>query len=89
MTAFVADEQEEASPGVSDRMSALGRLKFADGTFRAVTFAAAMVVLVILAGVIGSLFFGAWQAFSTFGFGFLTSDAWSAPKQNFGAAAAI
>ena len=89
MTAFVAEEQAQAGPGVSDRASALDRLRFADGSFRAVTFVAALIVLAILAGVIGSLFVGSWQAFSTFGFGFLTSDAWSAPKQNFGAAAAI
>jgi phosphate transport system permease protein len=89
MTLAVAEEQAATSPRVSDRANALSRLKIADGSFRAVTFSAAVFVLVILIGVLVSLFIGAWPAFRTFGFGFLTSDVWSAPKQQFGAASAI
>ena len=75
--------------GPTDRASALGRLKFADDSFRVMTLGAALVVLVLLIGVAVSLFIGAWPAFSHFGVGFLFSDSWSPPKERFGAAAAI
>ena len=83
--------QTPAPPTASpiDRARALGRLKFADTSFRLLTFAAALLVLVLLLGVVVSLFIGAWPAFREFGFGFLFSDAWSPPKEKFGAAAAI
>ena len=74
---------------VFDRASALGRHKTADSTFRWMTLAAALLVLVLLLGVAISLFIGAWPAFREFGFGFLISDAWSPPREKFGAAAAI
>jgi len=72
-----------------DRAQALGRLKFADSSFRVMTLGAALVVLALLVGVAVSLFIGAWPAFSHFGIGFLFSDSWSPPKERFGAAAAI
>ncbi len=53
------------------------------------TLAAALVVLVLLLGVAISLFIGALPAFKAFGFDFFISDAWSPPKEKFGAAAAI
>ena len=43
----------------------------------------------LLLGVVVSLFIGAWPAFREFGVGFLFSDAWSPPKEQFGAATAI
>ena len=72
-----------------DRSRALGRLKFADNSFRLLTLGAAVLVLVLLLGVVVSLFIGAWPAFREFGVGFLFSDAWSPPKDKFGAATAI
>src|SRR3984885_3753851 len=72
-----------------DRASALERLKFADSSFRIMTLAAALIVLALLLGVTISLFIGAWPAFSHFGLDFFISDAWSPPKERFGAAAAI
>ena len=72
-----------------DRARALSRLKFADSGFRLMTLASALVVLVLLAGVAIALFAGAWPAFHEFGFGFLFSDAWSPPREKFGAATAI
>ena len=53
------------------------------------TLASAVAVLLLLLGVAISLFIGAWPAFSAFGVGFFFSDAWSPPKEHFGAAAAI
>ena len=72
-----------------DRSRALGRLKFADSGFRLMTVASALLVLALLLGVAMSLFIGAWPAFQHFGLDFFVSDAWSPPKENFGAAAAI
>ena len=72
-----------------DRARALGRLKFGDSAFRIMTLAAALIVLILLAGVAIALFLGAWPAFREFGVGFLFSDAWSPPKEKFGAATAI
>src|ERR1700683_174761 len=89
MTLAVAEERAATNPRVSERANALTRLRVADGSFRAITFSAAVFVLLILVGVLVSLFIGAWPAFRAFGFGFLTSDVWSAPKQQFGAASAI
>jgi phosphate transport system permease protein len=78
-----------ASNAPASRASALRSLQFSDNLFRRLTFAAAMLVLLILAGVILSLFFGAFEALRTFGFGFFTSDSWNPGKERFGAGAAI
>ncbi len=72
-----------------DRARALGRLKFSDNGFRLLTLGSAFLVLCFLLGVVISLFIGAWPAFREFGVGFLFSDAWSPPKEKFGAATAI
>jgi phosphate transport system permease protein len=88
MTSIVLQSQA-ASPASRERASALGRLKFGDRAFFWLTYSAALAVLAILFGVIVSLIIGAWPAFAAFGWGFLVSEAWSAPKQNFGAAAPI
>jgi len=88
MTSIVLESQA-ASPASRERADALGRLKFGDRSFFWLTYCAALAVLAILFGVIISLIIGAWPAFAAFGFHFFISDAWSAPKQDFGAAAAI
>jgi phosphate transport system permease protein len=85
----IAIETQASAPAAQERAVALRRMRFSDDLFRVMTLAAALAVLAILAGVIVSLAIGAWPAFSTFGPHFFVSDAWSAPKQNFGAAAAI
>ena len=76
-------------PQAVDRARALGRLKGSDSSFRVMTLVAALVVLALLLGVMISLFIGALPALQHFGFGFLISDAWSPPREKFGAAAAI
>ena len=50
---------------------------------------AALAVLIIFAGVIVSLVVGAMPAMKTFGFGFITTEAWSPTRERFGALAAI
>jgi phosphate transport system permease protein len=89
MSSTTLETSSAAQTAVFDRASALGRHKTADSTFRWMTLAAALLVLVLLLGVAISLFIGAWPAFREFGFGFLVSDAWSPPRDKYGAAAAI
>ena len=78
-----------AGTSAGARAHALGRMKTADTSFRTMTLAAALLVLALLLGVAISLFIGAWPAFRHFGFDFFISDAWSPPREKFGAAAAI
>jgi phosphate transport system permease protein len=49
----------------------------------------ALMVLVVLAGIVLSLFVGAWPAMQAFGFKFLVSDVWDPVKEQFGALVAI
>lgn len=49
----------------------------------------ACLVLVVLAGIIGAMIFGAIPAFREFGLGFLTSSSWNVPKEQYGALVAI
>jgi len=95
----IGGEGDEALAGVrvhasavgafADRSQALGRLRAGDKAFEYATLTASLIVLATLAGVMVALAFGAWPALHEFGFGFLFSDAWSPPKERFGAAAAI
>jgi phosphate transport system permease protein len=89
MTATALENMETGRRATMDRARALGRLKLADRGFHWMTFLSAIVVLILLAGVAISLFIGSWPAFKAFGFDFFISDAWSPPKERFGAAAAI
>lgn len=56
-----------------------------DTRFRLLSFLAALTVLAIFAGVIIALVGGAWPAITTFGFGFLTTEAWRPSREIFGA----
>jgi phosphate transport system permease protein len=89
MTATALQSSSAAHSSPMDRSGALGRLKFSDNSFRWLTLGAAVLVLVLLLGVVVSLFLGALPAFREFGVGFLFSDAWSPPKDQYGAATAI
>jgi phosphate transport system permease protein len=71
-----------ASGGQSQR-------RLQDAAFRSATRVFAFGVLVLLGGIIVALAAGALPAFSTFGWGFLTSDAWNPVKENFGALPAV
>ncbi len=61
----------------------------AEAVFRALTVVCAALVLAVLAGVIGALFYGAWPALSTFKIGFLTRTVWNPVTNQFGALAAV
>lgn len=65
--------------------SVLKRQHFLDLLFRLITQFFALFVLVVLAGIVISLLFGAWPAIKTFGIKFLYSDAWNPVTNEFGA----
>lgn len=60
-----------------------------DAAFRIGAYAAAFLVLLVLAGILGSIAYGAWPAFQQFGFGFLTSSAWNVGTEQYGALVAV
>ncbi len=49
----------------------------AESAFRVLTMVSAGLVLLVLAGVMVALLYGAWPALSTFKFGFLTRSVWN------------
>jgi phosphate transport system permease protein len=65
------------------------RLNAYDGAFRSLTFASALIVLILLVGVILALIDGALPALAKFGPGFVTGEAWNPVTENFGALAPI
>jgi phosphate transport system permease protein len=71
------------------RARALDRLRAGDIFFRYLTRGAALAVLVLLGGVIVSLFIGALPAMRQFGFGFLVSQEWNPVTDEFGGLPAI
>lgn len=68
------------------KLRALGQ---GDARFHALTFAAAVLVLVIFIGVMVSLTHGAWLSIKAFGFGFLVTEIWNPVTQRFGGSAPI
>ena len=82
MTATTLQTPSGARSSPMDRARALARLKFSDDGFRLLALGAAVLVLVLLLGVMISLFLGALPAFREFGVGFLFSDAWSPPRSS-------
>jgi phosphate transport system permease protein len=71
------------------RAKALSRLHLTDALFRHLTRAAAIVVLVALAGVMVALVDGALPALRTFGLNFLVEERWNPVTERFGALAPI
>jgi phosphate transport system permease protein len=69
--------------------AALRRHGMWDAVFRGATRAASIMVLLLLGAVIFALIEGSVPAFKTFGFGFLTNQAWNPVTEKFGALAAI
>jgi phosphate transport system permease protein len=74
---------------ISTRAKALERLRLTDIAFRHLTRAAAITVLIILGGVILSLFIGSLPALRAFGFHFLVEERWNPVTDKFGAIAPI
>jgi phosphate transport system permease protein len=76
-TAAAIDPRHAAGQRLRERM------------FRAATFVAALLVLLLLGGVAVSLLHGAWPAFAQFRLHFLTSEIWNPVTERFGALAAV
>jgi phosphate transport system permease protein len=88
--------QDAASPSAmaseaADRAlaSTMRRQRFQDFLFHKVTLGFALFVLLMLAGIIASLVFGAAPAFREFGPGFLTTVEWDPVNDRYGALIAI
>ncbi|KRE02777.1 phosphate ABC transporter permease [Bosea sp. Root670] len=60
-----------------------------DAIFRNASFGAALLVLVLLAGIMVSMVIGGWPAFREFGLGFITSSVWDTQNEQYGAWPAI
>ena len=71
------------------RADSTRRASRGDARFRFMTWAAAVLVLLIFAGVIFSLVEGALPAVKEFGFGFLTTKSWNPAADRLGALPAI
>ena len=61
------------------RLKILRSFRLGDRTFKAITMAAAVAVLVLLAGVMLALLHGSLPALREFGLTFLTSTSWNLP----------
>ncbi|HEX5278560.1 MAG TPA: phosphate ABC transporter permease subunit PstC [Micropepsaceae bacterium] len=60
-----------------------------DRLFRSVSLTSAIAVLVMFAGIMVALIYGAWPAITAFGFSFLWTEIWNPVTQRFGAVAPI
>jgi phosphate transport system permease protein len=84
MTLAMAEQRVDAR-----RDKAVKRFALTDAVFAGISQAAAILVLLILSGVAVSLVVGSWEALSTFGFSFLTTESWNPVTEKFGALAPI
>src|SRR5271166_82595 len=89
MTEIAMPQIESAESKVLMRARASKRFAWSDNFFRRLTQACAIIVLLILGGVIGSLIKGSMPAFQAFGLGFFTTQIWNPVTKKFGALAPI
>ncbi len=73
----------------ASRIAVLRRLRASDISFKFLTRAAAVTVLVLLSGTLLSLVIGSVPAFRAFGFSFITTEVWNPVTEQFGALAPI
>ncbi|HLG49882.1 MAG TPA: phosphate ABC transporter permease subunit PstC [Reyranella sp.] len=73
----------------ASRIAVLRRLRASDVSFKFLTRAAAIAVLVLLSGTLLSLVIGSVPAFRAFGFSFVTTEVWNPVTEQFGALAPI
>jgi len=70
-------------------LATMRKQRIQDFLFHKVTLIFALTVLLMLGGIIASLFIGAWPAFHEFGPGFITRVEWDPVNDQYGAAIAI
>lgn len=89
--AFFADFDEPTAAKASARMSSLflrrqlRKHQRMDAIFRAVTFLAALSILLVLGAILGALVVGSWPSITAFGWGFFVNPTWDPVRENFGA----
>jgi phosphate transport system permease protein len=74
---------------MEDRYFGIARAARQNAYFAGITWLAAIAVLIVLGGVIGTLAVGATPAFQAFGWEFFTTDKWNPVTEKFGALAPI
>jgi phosphate transport system permease protein len=93
MTNSVLNASSEASAKDSGFSAALiatmRKQRIQDFIFHKITLTFALTVLLMLGGIIASLFIGAWPAFHEFGLSFITNTTWNTVTDQYGAAVAI
>ena len=89
MVANVSVTGPDRPARASTRGQVLRRLSMSDRAFHIVTLIAAIAVLVLLGGVIGSLVIGSLPAFQAYGFGFFNTQSWNPVTERFGALAPV
>ncbi len=89
MTEIAMPQIDLARSKAEARERATKRFALSDVFFRRLTQSAAIIVLLILGGVIGSLIKGSIPAFQAFGLGFFTTQIWNPVTEKFGALAPI
>lgn len=70
-------------------MLQLRREARAESVFRKATLASAVLVLVLLASIVGSLIYGSWPALKVFQWSFITREKWNPVTEQFGALAPL
>jgi phosphate transport system permease protein len=78
-----------ADIAIDKRARTKRRSPLGDMAFGSLTFFFALLVLLLLSGVLGSLVAGAWPALRHFGLGFIVADTWNPVTEKFGALAPI
>lgn len=81
----MVDMTVEHQAGAGPSRNRLKRFAATDISFRGMTWFAAILVLAVLGGVMIALILGSAPVFSTFGFGFIFSEAWNPVTEQFGA----
>jgi phosphate transport system permease protein len=85
----MADIALTDTTALEKRADAVRRHGFGDVRFRYITLAAAVLVLVIFAGVLLSLTIGAWPAIQKYGIAFVYTEIWNPVTDQFGALGSI
>ncbi|MGF9757098.1 phosphate ABC transporter permease subunit PstC [Microvirga sp. 0TCS3.31] len=85
---MVALSQKALVPSMDKPSRRSSPLSF-DDVFRLASLGSALIVLIVLLGIIGSMIYGGWPAFREFGLGFITSSVWDVQRDQYGAWVAI
>ncbi|GEP10597.1 phosphate ABC transporter permease subunit PstC [Methylobacterium gnaphalii] len=80
---------EQIALASETRVSRTAPSRGLDRVFQLAAVGSALLVLLVLAGILGSIIHGGWPAFREFGFGFITSSAWNVGTEQYGALVAV